>query len=97
MFDTTLLIKFGWYSFRQKRLQYRYSDNNLRGDQVFIFRTERGADKTISQPIAQRELKEEAIAPTPAPVVIRSHLSTHQVINLKVFYHEHDYNLLHSV
>ena len=72
MFDTTLLIKFRWYSFRKKRLQYRYSDTNLRGDQVFIFRSERGASKIISQSIAQRELKEEAIAPTPAPVVMRA-------------------------
>ena len=70
MFDTTLLVKFSWYSFRQKRLQYRYSDTNLRGDKVFVFRTERGAEKIISQTIVQRELK-EAIA-TPAPVVMRA-------------------------
>lgn len=60
MFDATLLVKFRWYSFRKKRLQYRYSDNNLRGDKVFIFRTERGADKIICQSIVQRELKEES-------------------------------------
>ena len=62
MFDTTLLIKFRWDLFRQKRLQYRYSDTNLRGDTTFIFHTERGADKTISQTIVQRELIEVAIA-----------------------------------
>ena len=97
MFDTTLLVKFRWYSFRHSRLQYRYSDNNLRGDKVFVFRTERGADKIVSIAFVQRELKEEAIAPTPAPVVMRSLPFTHQVIYLKEFYHECDYNLLHSI
>ena len=70
MFDTTLLVRCNWYILTNRkgtqRIQYRYSDNNLRGDQTFVFRTERGADKTISQAIVQLQLKEETVAPSPA-------------------------------
>lgn len=63
MFDTTLIFRRGKYVYRGEALTFSHSDENQRGDKVFIFKNQRGTWKKISQANCQKELWSEIQAP----------------------------------
>lgn len=63
-FDTTLLRKKVVYLFRGRRLTYSHATENKRGDKCFVFITEAGKIKEISQALVKKELWEEVNYPT---------------------------------
>ena len=59
MFDTTLISRKSQYVYRGEALKFSHTDENKRGDTIFIFKNQRGTWKRISQINCQKELWEE--------------------------------------
>ena len=59
MFDTTLLSKRGKYSYRGESLTFSHSEETKRGSKIYIFKSQQGASKRITQTNCQKNFWEE--------------------------------------